>query len=67
MPKKKSREEFFQRAREKGSDISKGIVNGDEVQKELQPKTWKNYARALGLWDGQVHCLTSWRVFAIFR
>ena len=52
MPKKKSPEEFFQRARKKGSDISKGIVNGDEVRKELQPKTGKNYARALGLWEG---------------
>ena len=38
MPKMKSPEEFFQRAHKKGSDISKGIVNGDEVQKELQPK-----------------------------
>jgi hypothetical protein len=48
MPKK-SREDFFQRAREKGSDINKEIVNGTEVQRHLEPKTEKNYARALDL------------------
>jgi len=52
MPKKKSPEDFFQRAREKGSGINKAIVNGAEVQKHLQPKTAKNYARALDLWNG---------------
>jgi len=52
MPKKKSPEDFFQRAREKGSDINKAIVNGSAVKKHLEPKTEKNYARALGLWNG---------------
>ena len=52
MPKKRSPEDFFQRAREKGSGINKAIVNGAEVQKHLQPKTAKNYARALDLWNG---------------
>ncbi|KAL2041983.1 hypothetical protein N7G274_005171 [Stereocaulon virgatum] len=52
MPKKKSPEDFFQRAREKGSDINKSIVNGSAVKKHIEPKTEKNYARALGLWNG---------------
>ena len=42
MPKKKSPEDFFRRAREKGSDANKEIVNGTEVQKHLEPKTEKN-------------------------
>ena len=54
MPKKKSPEDFFQRAREKGSGINKTIVNGAEVQKHLQPKTAKNYTRALDLWNGSI-------------
>lgn len=48
MPKKSS-EVFFQRAREKGSDINKAIVNGTAVKKHIEPKTEKNDARALGL------------------
>lgn len=52
MPKKKSPEDFFQRARAKGSDINKAIVNGTAVKKPLQPKTEKNYARSLDLWNG---------------
>ena len=52
MPKKKSPEDFFQRAREKGSNSNKAIVNGTVVKKHLEPKTEKNYTRALGLWNG---------------
>ena len=52
MPKKKSPEDFFQRAREKGSNINKAIVNGTAGNKHIEPKTEKNYARALGLWNG---------------
>lgn len=52
MPKKKSPEDSFQRAREKSSDINKAIVNGSAVKKHIEPKTEKNYARALGLWNG---------------
>ena len=52
MPKKKSPEDFFRRAREKGSEINKEIVNSTEVQKHLEDKTVKNYARALDLWNG---------------
>ena len=51
MPKK-SPEDIFQRAREKGSDINKAIVNGIAVKEPLQPKTEKNYARSLDLWNG---------------
>jgi len=43
---------LFQRAREKGSDINRAIVNGTAVKKHIEPKTEKNYARALGLWNG---------------
>lgn len=49
MSKKKSAENFFQRARAKGSGINKKIVNEAEVQKHLADKTQKNYARALNL------------------
>lgn len=41
----------FQRAREKGSDINKAIVNGTAVKKQIEPKTEKNDARALGIWN----------------
>lgn len=53
MPKKKSPENFFRRAREKDSEINKEIVNGTEIQKHLEDKTAKNYARALDLWNGK--------------
>jgi len=52
MPKKKSPEDFLQRAGEKGSEINTEIVNGTEIKKHIEPKTDKNYARALGLWKG---------------
>ena len=48
MPKKKSPEDFFQRAREKGSDINKAIVNSTAVKKHLEPKTEKNYGAGIG-------------------
>ncbi|KAL8922150.1 MAG: hypothetical protein Q9208_005345 [Pyrenodesmia sp. 3 TL-2023] len=52
MPKKKSPEDFFQRAREKGFNINKTIVNGTVVKKHLEPKTEKNYAGTVPLeWD----------------
>ena len=41
--------EFFQRAREKGTEENKEIVNDEEVKKELQPGTKRNYRRALAL------------------
>ena len=57
MPKKKSPEDFTQRARENGSDTNNAIANGTAVKKHLEPKTERNYARALGLWNGQVYSL----------
>jgi len=50
MPTSNSTEDFFKRARERGSEIETDIVNDDEVKKELQPGTKKNYCRALALW-----------------
>lgn len=51
MPKKKSPEDFFRRAREKGSEVNNEIFNGTEVQKHLEDKTTKYDARALDLWN----------------
>jgi hypothetical protein len=50
MPKRKLPKDFFQKARDKGSESNKDIVNGDEIRKKLQPKTEKNYTYALKLW-----------------
>ena len=49
MPTLNSTEDFFKRARERGSEIETDIINDDEVKKELQPGTKKNYRRALAL------------------
>ncbi|ORX95076.1 hypothetical protein BCR34DRAFT_594254 [Clohesyomyces aquaticus] len=52
MPQKISPEAFFERASNNVAiEKKKDIVNGKQVLKELQPKTKKNYARALALWD----------------
>lgn len=51
MPKKKPPKNFFQRARENGSERTTDIVNGDEIKKKLVPGTERNYARALELWN----------------
>ena len=45
-----SAEAFFRRARQKGSENNKDIINGVEIKKELQPGTKRNYCRALALW-----------------
>lgn len=50
MPQKKSAKAFLQRARAKGSDLNKDIVDGKEVLKHLEPKTLQSYARSLDLW-----------------
>lgn len=47
MPKKKWPKEYLQRARKKGSENNKDIVDGTEAKKRLQPKTENNYARKL--------------------
>lgn len=36
--------EFFQRAREKGAEENKEIVNDKEIKKELQPATKRNFS-----------------------
>jgi hypothetical protein len=51
MPTLNLAEGLFKRARERGSEIKTDIVNDDEVKKELQPGTKKNYCRALALWN----------------
>jgi hypothetical protein len=48
---RKSVQDLFERARHRGSEQETAIVNGDEVRKELELATRKNYTRALGLWD----------------
>jgi len=63
MPKKKTPEDIFQRARENGSDINKEIINGTEIKKHLEPKTEKNYTRALDLWNGYVYRPGRLRIF----
>jgi len=58
MPKRKSIDDFFKRARGRDSENNKDIVNGEgrgrEVRKELQPGTKKNYHRSLALWRQSV-------------
>lgn len=52
MPQKISPEAFFERASHNVAiEKKKDVVNGKQVLKELQPKTKKNYERALALWD----------------
>ncbi|KAF2257712.1 hypothetical protein CC78DRAFT_549703 [Lojkania enalia] len=52
MPQKISPEAFFERASQNVAiEKKKDIVNGKQVLKELQPKTKKNYERALALWN----------------
>lgn len=46
-----SAKNFFARARAKGSETNKASVNGEEVKRELQEATKRNYRRALKLWD----------------
>ena len=43
MPTSNSAENFFKRARERGSEIKTDIINDDEMKKELQSGTKKNY------------------------
>jgi hypothetical protein len=49
MPKPKSPEDFFKRARENGSENNKHIATGEEVKKQLQPTTLKRYARMMAI------------------
>jgi hypothetical protein len=47
MPPQSSAHNLFERARLRGSEKNKGIVDGEEVKKELQPGTKGNCHRAL--------------------
>ena len=51
MADQSSAKNFFARARAKGSETNKASINGEEVKKELQEVTKRNYRRALKLWD----------------
>ena len=52
MPRKISPEAFFERASNNVAIVKKkDVVNGQPVLKDLQPKTKKNYARAMALWN----------------
>ena len=50
MPTPNSAEDFFKRARERGAENEMGIINDEEIKKELQPGAKNNYRRALTLW-----------------
>jgi hypothetical protein len=51
MPKRKSPEDFFKKARENGSEKNKdAIVTGEEVKKKLEDHTLKRYRRMLAMW-----------------
>jgi hypothetical protein len=50
MPKPNPAEAFFRRARQKGAENNKDIINDVEIKKELQPATKRGYRRALVLW-----------------
>ena len=54
MPTPNSAEDFFKRARERGSENKTDIINDEEVKKELQPGTKNNCCRALALWHLRV-------------
>lgn len=46
-----SAQNFFARARAKDSETNKASVKGEEIKKELQEATKRNYRRVLKLWD----------------
>jgi hypothetical protein len=50
MPRK-SAKDFFSKACKRGSETNKDIINGEEVKRELAPKTKANYNYALALWN----------------
>ena len=50
MAPRKSPKDFFRKARERGSETNKDIINEEEIKRELRKKTKYNYNRALALW-----------------
>ena len=51
MVKRNSAQSFFERARARGSENNQESINEEEVKRELQDGTKRNYSRALELWD----------------
>ena len=51
MADQNSAQNFFARARAKGSGNNRDSINGEEVKKELQEATKRGYRWALKLWD----------------
>lgn len=54
MPRKKDGKQFFQRAREKGSENSRKGIDGSEVLKRIEPSTERGYQRIVDLWHQYV-------------
>jgi hypothetical protein len=50
MLKPNSAEALFRRARQKGAENNKDIIDDVEIKKELQPATKRGYRRALAFW-----------------
>jgi hypothetical protein len=50
MSRKESPAEAFRRAKEKGSESGKSIVNGEKVSRKLEPAVERNYQRMMDLW-----------------
>jgi hypothetical protein len=59
MEREDSATALFKRARARGCEKSKGIINGEEVREELQPITRKGYRRSLKLWQQSVKLLAT--------
>jgi len=57
IPRKRDGKQFFQRAREKGSENSREGIDGSEVMKRIEPSTEKGYQRIVDLWHRYVLCL----------
>lgn len=47
---KKSLAEALRRAKEKGSERDKSIVNRENASRKLEPAVERNYLRMMGLW-----------------
>lgn len=72
MADQSSAKDFFARARAKGSEKDKASIHGEEVKKELQKATKRNYRWALKLWDQYIDLLMpsksrNFKVFVLFR
>jgi hypothetical protein len=59
MEREDSATALFKRARVRGCEKSKEIINGEEVGKELPPITKKGYHRSLKLWQQSIKLLAT--------